>query len=152
MTTMFAKQAQIAVAAITLSIAGTAFAQSVERNVFDTETYNRIPAAQSADGLTREAVQAAYIAKRNAEGISSFNPESAYFAQNQGAGSALVALFTKPSAKSEQASTGGLTRAEVRAEVIAARAHGELNPFDTETYQRVEPSTRVPAATTLAQR
>jgi hypothetical protein len=161
MTTMFAKQTQIAVAAITLSIAGTAFAQSVERNVFDTETYNRvfdtetynrIPAAQSADGLTREAVQAAYIAKRNAEGISSFNPESAYFAQNQGAGSALVALFTKPSAKSEQASTGGLTRAEVRAEVIAARAHGELNPFDTETYQRVEPSTRAPAATTLAQR
>jgi hypothetical protein len=31
---MFAKQAQIAVAAIALSIAGSAFAQSVERNVF----------------------------------------------------------------------------------------------------------------------
>jgi hypothetical protein len=152
MTTMFAKQAQIAVAAITLSIAGGAFAQSVERNVFDTDTYNRIPASQSADGLTREAVQAAYIAKRAAEGISSFNPESAYFAQNQGAGSALVALFVKPAAKVEQASAAGLTRAEVKAEVIAARAHGEMNPFDTETDLRVQPSFREPAATTLAQR
>jgi len=154
MTTMFAKQAQaaVAVAAITLSIAGGAFAQSVERNVFDTETYNRMPAAQSADGLTREAVQAEYIAKRAAEGISSFNPESAYFAQNQGAGSALVALFAKPAAKAEHASAGGLTRAEVQAEVIAARAHGEMNPFDTETHLRVEPSVRVPANTTLAQR
>ena len=149
---MFAKQVQIAVAAITLSIAGGAFAQSVERNVFDTDTYNRMPAAQSADGLTREAVQAAYVAKRAAEGISSFNPESAYFAQNQGAGSALVALFVKPAAKTEQASAGGLTRAEVKAEVIAARANGGMNPFDTETDLRVEPSTRVPAATTLAQR
>jgi len=152
MTTMFAKQAQIAVAAITLSIAGGAFAQSVERNVFDTETDHRIPASQSADGLTREAVQAAYVAKRAAEGISSFNPESTYFAQNQGAGSALVALFAKPSAKTESASASGLSRADVRAEVIAARAHGEMNPFDTETNLRVEPSARVPAATTLAQR
>jgi hypothetical protein len=152
MPTMFAKQAQIAVAAIAFSIAGGAFAQSVERNVFDTETHNRIPAAQSADGLTREAVQAAYVAKRAAEGISSFNPESAYVAQNQGAGSALVALFTTPSATTELASASGLMRAEVRAEVIAARAHGEMNPFDTETNLRIEPSTRVPAATTLAQR
>jgi Domain of unknown function (DUF4148) len=118
----------------------------------DTETYNRIPATQSADGLTREAVKAAYVAKRDAEGISSFNPESAYFAQDQGAGSAFVALFTKPSAKSEHGSAAGLTRADVRAEVIAARAHGEMNPFDTETYLRVEPSARVPAAATLAQR
>ena len=149
---MFAKQAHIAVATIALSIAGTAFAQSVERNVFDTETYNRLPAAQSADGLTREAVQDAYIAQRNAQGISSFNPESAYFAQNQGAGSALVALFVKPSARSELASASGLTRAEVRAEVIAARAHGEMNPFDTETDLRVASSPRVPAVATVAQR
>jgi len=152
MTTMFAKQAQIAVAALALSIAGGAFAQSVERNVFDTETDHRIPASQSADGLSREAVQAAYVAKRAAEGISSFNPESAYFAQNQGAGAALVALFVKPAAKAESASAGGLSRADVRAEVIAARALGEMNPFDTETNLRVEPSARVPAATTLAQR
>lgn len=149
---MFAKQAQIALAAIALTAAAGAFAQSPGRNVFDSEAILQLPASQSADGLTREAVQAAYIAKREAQGISSFNPESAYFAQNQGAGSALVALFTKPSAKSELASTDGLTRADVRAEVIAARAHGEMNPFDTETYLRVEPSARVPAATTLAQR
>lgn len=149
---MFAKQAQIAVAALALSIAGGAFAQSVERNVFDTETYNRLPAAQSANGLTREAVQAEYVAKRDADGISSFNPESAFFAQNKGAGSAIVALFSSPSPKTQQASAAGLSRADVRAEVIAARANGEMNPFDTETNLRVAPSARVPATTTLAQR
>ena len=106
---MFAKQAQIAVAALALSIAGGAFAQTPERNVFDSE--------------------------------------AALNAQNAGAGSAIVALFKgSPRATAPVASTGGLTREQVRAEVIAARANGQLNPFDTETDQRVPASRQAPTA------
>lgn len=148
---MFTKQAHIAVAALALTIASGAFAQSAQRNVFDTETDQRLPAAQSADGLTREAVQAQYLAQRDAKGISSFNPEGYYFAQNQGAGSAIVALFTG-TAKTNVASADGLSRAQVRAEMLTARANGEMNPFDTEAFLAAKPNSRVPAATNLAQR
>jgi hypothetical protein len=148
---MFAKQAQFAVAALALSIAGGAFAQSSDRNVFDSEAILAQPAAVSATGLTREAVQAEYIAKRNAENISSFNPESYYFKQIAGAGEGFMALF-QSQRKTQLASADGLTRAEVRAEVLAARANGEMNPFDTETDLRVPASTSRVAPTTYAQR
>ncbi|WP_329720824.1 hypothetical protein [Ideonella sp.] len=151
MTTMFAKQAQIAVAAIALTIAGGAFAQSNDRNVFDTETNLRMPAAASAEGLSRDAVQAQYIAKRDANNIASFNPEAAYFAQNNDSSRVIASLFTRKPAQA-QASAGGLSRDEVRAEVIAARANGQINVFDTETDLRVAPSVRQPAATVMAQR
>lgn len=147
---MFAKQAQFALAAVALSLAGGAFAQSAQRNVFDTETDLRMPPAASANGLSREAVQAEYIAKRDAKGISSFNPEAHYFAQNNDSGPALMALFS--SKKVQTASASGLTREEVRAEVLAARAHGEMNPFDTETNLRLPQNVRQPAPTALAQR
>lgn len=147
---MFAKQAQFAVAAVALSLAGGAFAQSAQRNVFDTETDLRMPPAASAHGLTREAVQADYIAKRDAKGISSFNPEAYYFAQNNDSGPALMALFS--SQKTQTASASGLTREEVRAEVLAARANGEMNPFDTETNLRLPQDVRRPAPTALARR
>jgi hypothetical protein len=149
-TTMFAKQAQFALAAVALSLASGAFAQSAQRNVFDTETDLRMPAAASANGVTREAVQAEYVAKRDAKGISSFNPEAYYFAQNNDSGPAIMALFS--SKKAQTASASGLTRDEVRAEVLAARANGEMNPFDTETYQRLPQNVRQPAPTALAQR
>jgi hypothetical protein len=139
---MFAKQAQIAVAAIALTIAGGAFAQSSDR-VFDTETDIRMPAAASAEGLTRDAVQAQYIAKRAATNIASFNPESHYFAQNNDSTNAIAALFNvKPAT-----STAGLSREEVRAQVAAQR-----NVFDTETDLRVPASVRQSAATVMAQR
>jgi hypothetical protein len=104
---MFAKQ--IALAALTLSIAGGAFAQVPERNVFDSE--------------------------------------AALNAQNAGAGSAIVALF-KGSSRSNApvASANGLTREQVRAEVVAAREKGELNPVDTETDLRVPAGRVAPAA------
>ena len=147
---MSAKQAVFA--AIALTIAGGAFAQSAERNVFDTETNLRMPVAQSANGLTREAVQAEYIAKRDAKGISEYNPHAWYFAQNTDSAPALVALFAPKSADAQVVITAkGRTRAEVRAEVLAARASGEMNPFDTETYQRI-PAARQPAPTALASR
>jgi hypothetical protein len=151
MTTMFAKQAQIAVAAITLAIAGGAFAQSTERDVFDTETNLRMPAASSAEGLSREAVQAQYIAKRDANNIASFNPEAAYFAQNNDSAKAIAALFVRKPAQA-QASATGLSRDEVRAEVIAARANGQINVFDTETNLRVAPAAVRQAPTAVAQR
>lgn len=149
---MFAKT-PFAVAAIALSIAGGAFAQSTDRNVFDNEAILKAPAAQSANGLTREAVQGEYIAQRAAKNISSFNPESWRQAEIAGSGSALVALFTGSKSESTAvASAGGKTREEVRAEYLAARASGEVNPFDTETALRLPTTVRVAAPTALAQR
>ncbi|HEX5687649.1 MAG TPA: DUF4148 domain-containing protein [Ideonella sp.] len=149
---MNAKQAQFALAAVALSLASGAFAQSAQRNVFDTETDLRMPAAASANGLTRDAVQAEYVAKRDAKGISEFNPHAWYFAQNADSAPALMALFSPKSEQTAVAKAEGRTRAEVRAEVLAARANGELNPFDTETNQRVPQDVRRPAPTALAQR
>jgi hypothetical protein len=138
---MFAKQAQIAVAAIALTIAGGAFAQSSDR-VFDTETDIRMPAAASAEGLTREAVQAQYITKRASTNIASFNPESHYFAQNNDSTNAIAALFNvKPAT-----SIAGISRDEVRAQVVTER-----NVFDTETDLRVPAAARQ-APTAVAQR
>jgi hypothetical protein len=151
MTIMFAKQAQIAVAALTLSIAGGAFAQSSDRNVFDSKAALQLPAAVSANGLTREAVRAQVIAGRAALTVASFNSESAVTEQTAGAGSAIAALFQGGQRSPQVASANGLSRADVRAEVIAARANGELNVFDTETDLRVPASVRR-EATTLAQR
>lgn len=149
---MFAKQAQIALAAIALTAAAGAFAQSPERNVFDSEAILQLPAAQSANGVTREAVQAEYIAERSAKNISSFRPEGWRQAEIAGAGEGFVALFKGGEASKTAVAAGGKTRAEVRAEFLAARAKGELNPFDTETYQRVGPTLRQPNPTTYAQR
>jgi len=146
------KQIHFAVAALALSIAGGAFAQTAERNVFDTETYQRMPAATSAQGLTREAVQAEYIAKRAEQNISSFNPERAYFKQNNDSGPAIVALFSRQPASTAVASASGVTREQVKAELLAARANGEMNPFDTETDLRVPSSVRKAAPTSYAQR
>lgn len=142
---MFAKQAQIAVAAIALTIAGSsAFAQSAQSSdrVFDTETNLRMPAAASSEGLTRDAVQAQYIAKRASTNIASFNPEAAYFAQNNDSSQAIATLFNRKAATS----TAGISRDDVRAELPAQR-----NVFDTETDLRIPASVR-PAPTTVAQR
>lgn len=143
---MFAKQAQIAAAAIALTLAGGAFAQSVERNVFDTETNLRMPAAVSANGLTRSAVRAEFIAQRSA----GFSPESNDVAQAGDSSATLVALFKSPASKPAVQASAGRSRGEVRAELLAARANGEMNSFDTETNLRVAPSQ--PAPVTLAQR
>ena len=80
---MFAKQAQIAVAALAFAVAGSAFAADAQRNVFDTETDLRAPAAETK-----------------------------------------------------------LTREQVRAEFLAARANGEVNVFDNETVAYVKPVVR----------
>ena len=83
---MFAKQAQIAVAAIALTIAGGAFAG--ERNVFDTETDLRIPVSASAESsrkpvtvaktvsASREAVRAELAAARASGEMNVFDTET----------------------------------------------------------------------------
>jgi hypothetical protein len=149
---MFAKQAQIALAAIALTAAAGAFAQSSERNVFDSEAILQLPAAQSANGLTREAVRSEYLAERSAKNISSFRPDAWRQTEIAGAGEGFVALFKGGDASKTAVAEGGKTRDEVRGEFLAARAKGELNPFDTETYQRVGPTLRQPYSTNYAQR
>lgn len=148
---MFAKYSYAAVAALSLIAAGSAFAQPAERNLFDTEAGLALPAATSASGLTRAQVQAEYLAQRDKNGISSFNPESHLKAQNAGAGSAIVALFHRGERPVSPvvASSTALSREQVRAEFLAARASGELNPFDTETGDTLAPAARravVPSA------
>lgn len=91
--------------------------------------------------VTREQVRAELEAARLNGQINSFdnlaymqptsvaNPVHPVLAQVR-EGVANVAAATQ--AKSE----GGLTRAQVRAEVEAARRSGELNPFDTLSYMQ----------------
>jgi hypothetical protein len=75
---MFAKQAQIAVAALAFAVAGSAFAQqaSADRNVFDSEAALQAPAAKSAAGLTREQVRAEFLAARAAGDLNVFDNET----------------------------------------------------------------------------
>jgi molybdopterin-guanine dinucleotide biosynthesis protein A len=69
------KQAALAVVALTLAT-GAAMAQSTERNVFDTETNLRTPAAASASGLTRAQVRAEFLAARAAGDVNLFDTET----------------------------------------------------------------------------
>lgn len=75
------KQASFAAAAIALTLAsGAALAQTAERNVFDTETYQRIPATSAAQGLTREQVRAEFLASRARGNTNVFDTETVAYA------------------------------------------------------------------------
>jgi hypothetical protein len=82
MTTMFAKQAQIAVAALAFAVAGSAFAattadtKTADRNVFDSEAALALPAARSETGLTREQVRSEFLAARASGDVSVFDYET----------------------------------------------------------------------------
>ncbi|MFZ5550779.1 MAG: DUF4148 domain-containing protein [Pseudomonadota bacterium] len=83
---MFAKQATLA-AALVLAAAGSAFAADAsQRNVFDTETNLRAPAAEAK--LTREQVRAEFLAARAAGDVNVFDTET-------------VAYVVKPAARGE---------------------------------------------------
>ena len=74
---MFAKQAQIAVAALAFAVAGSAFAaDKTERNVFDTEAAIAAPAAKSENGLTRQQVRAEFLAARANGEVNVFDQET----------------------------------------------------------------------------
>lgn len=78
MTTMFAKQFALSVALVAVA-AGSALAADVPaRNVFDTETHLRAPAATSK--LTREQVRAEFLAARAAGELSVFDTETVAYA------------------------------------------------------------------------
>lgn len=81
---MFAKQATLA-AALAFAVAGSAFAAD-QRNVFDTETNLRAPAAEAK--LTREQVRAEFLAARAAGDVNVFDTET-------------VAYVVKPAARGE---------------------------------------------------
>jgi hypothetical protein len=79
MTTMFAKQTQIAVAALAFAVAGTAFAadtKTADRNVFDSEAALALPAARSETGVTRELVRNEFLAARASGDVSVFDYET----------------------------------------------------------------------------
>lgn len=64
------------IAALSLVAASGAFAQSADRNSFDTEAQLRQPAARSAAGLTREEVRAQFLAARRAGDLNVFDQET----------------------------------------------------------------------------
>lgn len=79
---MFAKQAPIvrwtAVAALALAASAGTVAQAAERQPsFDTEAALKLPAARSAQGLTRAQVRAEFIAARQRGEVSGFDTEIA---------------------------------------------------------------------------
>jgi hypothetical protein len=148
---MFTKQAKFATA-VALTLATGAFAQTPARNVFDSEAILALPASASSQGLTRDAVRAEYIAKRDAVALLSFNPDAYPHGQNEASGAGFALLFKRAAANTAVANADGKTRAEVRAEFLAARASGEVNQFDTESNIRVAQGVRHVAPTALAQR
>lgn len=83
---MFAKQAQFALAALAFVAAGSAFAAEPQRNVFDTETDQRVPAAETK--LTREQVRAEFLAARANGEVNVFGDETV--------------AYVKPVARNEQ--------------------------------------------------
>lgn len=83
---MFAKQAQFALAALAFVAAGSAFAAEPQRNVFDTETDQRVPAAETK--LTREQVRAEFLAARANGEINVFGDETV--------------AYVKPTVRNEQ--------------------------------------------------
>ena len=83
---MFAKQAQLAVAALAFVAAGSVFAAEPQRNVFDTETDLRAPAAETK--LTREQVRAEFLAARASGELNVFDNETV--------------AYVKPVARQEQ--------------------------------------------------
>lgn len=139
------------VAAAALAASGAVFAQSPERNVFDTEAHLALPAATST--VSREAVRQAYIDQRARQDIASFNPESWRREWMAGSGDGIVALFKgRGQDGAATAVAGGKSRAEVRAEFLAARARGEVDTFDTEAALRIPATSRQPAPSAYAQR
>ena len=122
----------VAAAALTL-MAGAASAQEATPATWANE---QTPSA-GASATTREAVRAEIVAARQAGQLNPFDTDVAARAPINGAPTALAqAPSAKPVAAAPKAATAstGLTRAEVRAELEAARRSGELNEFDNLAY------------------
>lgn len=80
---MFAKQAQLAVVALALAAAGSAFAADAktDRNVFDSEAALSAPAKSQPSQLTREQVRAEFLAARANGELNVFDNETTAYAK-----------------------------------------------------------------------
>jgi 4'-phosphopantetheinyl transferase EntD len=80
---MFAKQAQLAVAALAFAVTGSTFAHNVQadRNVFDSEVALSAPAAPAAGQVSREQVRAEFLAARAAGDVNVFDTETVAYVQ-----------------------------------------------------------------------
>ena len=140
-------------AAVLTLIAGTATAQEATPATWANE---QTPSA-TASATTREEVRAGIVAARQAGLLNPFDTDVQARAPINGAATALAkapsAAQPVVAAKAAPATTG-LTRAEVRAELEAARRSGELNPFDNLAYLAAPTQSvrEVPAALAQAKR
>jgi hypothetical protein len=125
------------VAALALSLAGAAaFAQSASGPLTREQVKAELAAARADGSMTRYD----NLIDIQAQHIGSHLSGS----QNQARASAQPATITQAS--------GGLTREQVKAEVVAALHNGELNPFSNmDNFTNRQPARAVTAATTLAQ-
>ena len=128
-------------------IAGAAGAQEATPATWANE---QTPSA-TASNTTREAVRAEIVAARQAGQLNPFDTDVVARAPINRAPTALAqAPSAKPVVAAQSAS--GLTRAEVRAELAAARRAGEVNVFDNLADLAAPSQNRVQAPATLAQR
>ena len=123
------RQLSAIVSALALTlIAGTAGAQEATPATWANE---QTPSA-TASATTREAVRADIVAARQAGLLNPFDTDVQARAPINGSATALAKA---PSvAQPVAAAKAGLTRADVRAELEAARRSGELNAFDNLAY------------------
>jgi hypothetical protein len=130
-------------AALTIA-AGASFAQS-SRNIPPSWANEEMKPFTST--VSREQVQAELAAARANGTVDQFD-SLAYLKQDHLGNPVAVAVAKVREGASKVAATqtSGISREQVRAEVEAARASGELNPFDNLAYMNTSAPARVRTA------
>jgi hypothetical protein len=130
-------------AALTIA-AGASFAQS-SRNIPPSWANEEMKPFTST--VSREQVQAELAAARANGTVDQFD-SLAYLKQDHLGNPVAVAVakVREGAAKVAATQTSGISREQVRAEVEAARASGELNPFDNLAYMNTSAPARVRTA------
>lgn len=130
-------------AALTIA-AGASFAQS-SRNIPPSWANEEMKPFTST--VSREQVQAELAAARANGTVDQFD-SLAYLKQDHLGNpvAAAVAKVREGASKVAATQTSGISREQVRAEVEAARANGELNPFDNLAYMNTSAPARVRTA------
>lgn len=103
--------------------------------------------------VSRAQVRAELDAARSNGSLNTFDNLAYMHPQGPGVTLAPVLAQVRDGAQRVAAAQAGsgLTRAQVRAELEAARRSGELNPFDNLAYMSAHPARAVVAPATLAQ-
>ena len=138
------RTAQAFIAAALTVVAGASFAQS-SRNI--PPSWANEQAQPFTSTVTRAQVQAELAAARNSGEINQFD-SLAYLSETHQANpvAAIVATVRDGATKVAATQAGGVTRDQVKAELAAARASGELNPFDNLAYMNRNAGTRAVVA------